>query len=44
LQAVADAHQEEQRADDQKFFDQDGNLVLEDKGTLQATRLSVEQF
>jgi hypothetical protein len=29
---------------DQKFFDKDGNLVLEDKGTLQATRLSVNQF
>jgi hypothetical protein len=29
---------------DQKFFDKDGNLVLEDKGTLQATRLSVDQF
>ena len=29
---------------DQKFFDKDGNLVLEDKGTLQATRLSVDQL
>jgi hypothetical protein len=29
---------------DQKFFDKDGNLVSEDKGTLQGTRLSVDQF
>jgi hypothetical protein len=29
---------------DQKFFDKDGNLVLEDKGTLHGTRLSVNQF
>ena len=29
---------------DQKFFDPVGNLVLEDTGTLHATRLSVDQF
>jgi hypothetical protein len=29
---------------DQKFFDKDGNLVLEDRGTLHGTRLSVNQF
>jgi hypothetical protein len=29
---------------DQKFFDADGNLVLEDTGALHATRLSVDQF
>jgi hypothetical protein len=29
---------------DQKFFDKEGNLVLEDQGTLPGTRLSVEQF
>ena len=29
---------------DQKFFDKDGNLVGEDQGTLQGTRLSVDQF
>jgi hypothetical protein len=29
---------------DQKFFDADGNLVLEDRGTLHGTRLSVERF
>jgi hypothetical protein len=29
---------------DQKFFDADGNIVLEDMGTLHGTRLSVDQF
>ena len=29
---------------DQKFFDATGNLVLEDTGTIHATRLSVDQF
>jgi hypothetical protein len=29
---------------DQKFFDNDGNLVNEDKGTLQGKRLSVDLF
>src|SRR6266508_2232462 len=29
---------------DQKFFDANGNLVLEDTGTLHATRLSVDEF
>lgn len=29
---------------DQKFFDKNGNLVSEDKGTHQGTRLSVDQF
>jgi hypothetical protein len=29
---------------DQKFFDADGNVVLEDVGTLHGTRLSVDQF
>ena len=29
---------------DQKFFDANGNLVFEDKGTIHATRLSVDQF
>jgi hypothetical protein len=29
---------------DQKFFDANGNLVLEDTGTIHATRLSVDQF
>ena len=29
---------------DQKFFDQDGHLILEDKGTLHGTRLSLDQF
>jgi hypothetical protein len=29
---------------DQKFFDAGGNLVFEDKGTIHATRLSVDQF
>ena len=29
---------------DQKFFDANGNLVAEDRGTIHATRLSVDQF
>ncbi len=29
---------------DQKFFDATGNVVLEDTGTLHATRLSVDEF
>ena len=29
---------------DQKFFDANGNLVLEDKGKIHATRLSVDLF
>jgi hypothetical protein len=29
---------------DQKFFDADGNVVLEDMGALHGTRLSVDQF
>jgi hypothetical protein len=29
---------------DQKFFDANGNVVLEDIGTIHATRLSVSQF
>ena len=29
---------------DQKFFDANGNLVAEDKGTIHATRLSVDQY
>jgi hypothetical protein len=29
---------------DQRFFDANGNLVLEDTGTIHATRLSVDQF
>ena len=29
---------------DQKFLDADGNLVLEDTGTLRATRISVDGF
>ena len=29
---------------DQKFFDANGNLVAEDKGTIHALRLSVDQF
>jgi hypothetical protein len=29
---------------DQKFFDANGSLVLEDTGTIHATRLSVDQF
>jgi hypothetical protein len=29
---------------DQKFFDANGNLVAEDKGTIHSTRLSVDQF
>jgi hypothetical protein len=29
---------------DQKFFDANGSLVLEDTGTLHGTRLSVDQF
>ena len=29
---------------DQKFFDANGNMVLEDMGTIHATRLSVDQF
>ena len=28
---------------DQKFFDANGNLVAEDMGTIQATRLSVHR-
>jgi len=29
---------------DQKFFDANGNLVAEDKGTIHATRLSVADY
>ena len=29
---------------DQKFFDANGNLVAEDKGTIHSTRLSVDQY
>ena len=29
---------------DQKFFDANGNLVFEDKGKIESTRLSVDQF
>jgi hypothetical protein len=29
---------------DQKFFDANGNLVAEDKGTIKATRFSADQF
>jgi hypothetical protein len=29
---------------DQKFFDANGNLVAEDMGTIEATRISVNQF
>ena len=29
---------------DQKFFDANGNVVAEDRGTIHATRLSVDQF
>jgi hypothetical protein len=29
---------------DQKFFDANGNLVFEDKGTIHSRRLSVDQF